>query len=290
MADELSGKVAIVTGGASGLGQGIVEKFVAEGARVAIADVDEEGGLELASASGDSTFFRRTDVSDPSDVAGLVDDVVERFGRLDVMVNNAGVSGTMHQSYLDDDLADFDLVMGVNLRGVMAGTKYAARQMATTGGGAIVNISSMGGIQAGAAVMTYRASKAAVIHFSKSVAIDLAQHDIRVNCIAPGSIPTPLLASSAAKMGADAETFTAMVRSMMAANRPLQREGSAEDVAEAALFFATDRSRYVTATLLPVDGGTVAGPPAKTMQGAQASPQSDGEPALAGAPRADDAG
>ncbi|NED70516.1 SDR family oxidoreductase, partial [Streptomyces sp. SID10244] len=99
---------------------------------------------------------------------------------------------------------------------VMAGTKYAARQMVTTGGGAIVNISSMGGIQAGAAVMTYRASKAAVIHFSKSVAIDLAQHDIRVNCIAPGSIPTPLLASSAAKMGADAETFTAMVRSMMA--------------------------------------------------------------------------
>ncbi|WAC54046.1 SDR family NAD(P)-dependent oxidoreductase [Gordonia sp. SL306] len=289
MADELSGKVAIVTGGASGLGQGIVGKFVAEGARVAIADVDEEGGVALASASGDSTFFRRTDVSNPSDVAGLVDDVVERFGRLDVMVNNAGVSGTMHQSYLDDDLADFDLVMGVNLRGVMAGTKYAARQMATTGGGAIVNISSMGGIQAGAAVMTYRASKAAVIHFSKSVAIDLAQHDIRVNCIAPGSIPTPLLASSAAKMGADAETFTAMVRSMMAANRPLQREGSAEDVAEAALFFATDRSRYVTATLLPVDGGTVAGPPAKSMQGAEALPQSDGEPALAGAPGADDA-
>lgn len=290
MADELSGKVAIVTGGASGLGQGIVEKFVAEGARVAIADVDEEGGVALASASGDSAFFRRTDVSDPPDVAKLVDDVVERFGRLDVMVNNAGVSGTMHQSYLDDDLADFDLVMGVNLRGVMAGTKYAARQMATTGGGAIVNISSMGGIQAGAAVMTYRASKAAVIHFSKSVAIDLAQHDIRVNCIAPGSIPTPLLASSAAKMGADAEAFTAMVRSMMAANRPLQREGSAEDVAEAALFFATDRSRYVTATLLPVDGGTVAGPPAKAVQGAEASAQSDGEPALAGAPGADDAG
>ncbi|MGC5255621.1 SDR family NAD(P)-dependent oxidoreductase [Gordonia sp. DT218] len=289
MADELSGKVAIVTGGASGLGQGIVEKFVAEGARVAIADVDEEGGIALASASGDSAFFRKTDVSNPSDVAALVDDVVGRFGRLDVMVNNAGVSGTMHQSYLDDDLADFDLVMGVNLRGVMAGTKYAARQMATTGGGAIVNISSMGGIQAGAAVMTYRASKAAVIHFSKSVAIDLAQHDIRVNCIAPGSIPTPLLASSAAKMGADAESFTAMVRSMMAANRPLKREGSAEDVAEAALFFATDRSRYVTATLLPVDGGTVAGPPTKAPQSTDTSRGADDEPALVGASGADDA-
>ncbi|MFW0787002.1 glucose 1-dehydrogenase [Gordonia sp. CPCC 206044] len=287
MADELSEKVAIVTGGSSGLGQGIVEKFVAEGARVAIADVDAEAGGALATSLGDRVEFIRTDVSDPAEVAELVDAVVRRFGRLDVMVNNAGVSGTMHASFLDDDLADFDRVLGVNLLGVMAGTKHAARQMATTGGGSIINISSIGGIQAGASVMSYRASKSAVIHFSKSVAIDLAQYGIRVNCIAPGSIPTPLLASSAVKMGADAETFTAMVRTMMAANRPLKVEGNEEDVAEAALYFATDRSRYVTATLLPVDGGTVAGPPTQIQQNDSAE-QSDDGPALVGAAGATD--
>ncbi|GAC70368.1 SDR family NAD(P)-dependent oxidoreductase [Gordonia soli] len=273
MVNELSGKVAIVTGGASGLGQGIAEKFVAEGARVAIADIDDEGGAALAAALGDRASFHHLDVSDPDAVGALTDSVVEQFGGLDVMVNNAGVSGTMHPSYVSDDLADFHTVLGVNLLGVMAGTKHAARQMASTGG-SIINISSIGGIQAGGSVMTYRASKAAVIHFSKSVAIELAQQDIRVNVIAPGSIPTPLLASSAVKMGADAETFTAIIRSMMAANRPLAREGTAEDVAEAALFFATDRSRYVTATLLPVDGGTIAGPPRPPAGGAAPSSES----------------
>lgn len=270
MANELSGKVAIVTGGASGLGQGIAEKFVAEGAYVALADVDEVGGAEVADALGSSAFFVRTDVSDPSQVTDLVRTAIDRYGRLDVMVNNAGISGTMHPSFLDDDLADFDRVLSVNLLGVMAGTQAAAKAMVHNGGGSIINISSIGGIQAGGSVMTYRASKAAVIHFTKSVAIDLAQYDVRVNCIAPGSIPTPLLAASAASMGADAEAFTAMVRGMMAANRPLEREGTAEDVADAALFFASDRSRYVTATLLPVDGGTSAGPPSKQLGKASA--------------------
>jgi NAD(P)-dependent dehydrogenase (short-subunit alcohol dehydrogenase family) len=267
MTNELSGKIVVVTGGASGLGQGIVEKFVAEGGRVVIADVDEEAGRALATALGDAAEFVRTDVAVPAEVAAAVDHAVEKYGRLDVMVNNAGVSGTMHSSFLDDDLADFERVMSVNLLGVMAGTKFAAVRMAETGGGSIVNISSIGGIQAGAAVMTYRASKAAVIHFTKSVAIDLAQHDIRVNCIAPGSIPTPLLAKSAVAMGADADTFIAMVRQMMAANRPLKRDGSSEDVADAALYFASDRSRYVTATLLPVDGGTSAGQTTQVQQG-----------------------
>lgn len=268
MANELSGKIAVVTGGASGLGQGIAEKFVAEGALVALADVDADGGSAVAAALGDSAFFHRTDVSDPSAVTGLVEAAVERFGRVDVMVNNAGVSGTMYPSFLDDDLADFDRVLKVNLLGVMAGTQAAAKAMVHTGGGSIINVSSIGGIQAGGSVMSYRASKAAVIHFTKSVAIDLAQYDVRVNCIAPGSIPTPLLAKSAVSMGADAETFTAMIRGMMAANRPLAREGTSEDVADAAVYFASDRSRYVTATLLAVDGGTSAGAPPKQLSSA----------------------
>jgi NAD(P)-dependent dehydrogenase (short-subunit alcohol dehydrogenase family) len=132
--------------------------------------------------------------------------------------------------------------------------------MATSGGGSVVNVTSIGGILAGGGVMTYRASKAAVIQFTKSAAIELAHYDIRVNGIAPGNIPTPLLASSAANMGADAiEGYTAAIRETMRADRPLKREGTPEDVAEAILYFAGDRSRYVTGTVLPVDGGTVAG-------------------------------
>ncbi|MFD4369407.1 glucose 1-dehydrogenase [Rhodococcus sp. NPDC058521] len=268
MADELSGKVAVVTGGASGLGQGIAEKFVREGAQVVVADVDEEGGEKVSAELGESAIFVRTDVSDPGQITELVRAAVDRFGQLDVMVNNAGVSGTMHPSFLDDDLADFDRILSVNLLGVMAGTQAAAKAMVGNGGGSIINISSIGGIQAGGSVMTYRASKAAVIHFTKSVAIDLAPNNVRVNCIAPGSIPTPLLAASAASMGADAESFTAMIRGIMAANRPLEREGTPEDVADAAVYFASERSRYVTATLLPVDGGTCAGPPSKKLDNA----------------------
>ena len=128
------------------------------------------------------------------------------------------------------------------------------------GGGAIVNISSIGGILAGGGVATYRASKAAVIQFTKAAAIELAHYDVRVNCIAPGNIPTPILRSAASEEDrAKLEAFEARIRQTMRDDRPLKREGTAEDVAEATLYFATDRSRYVTGTVLPVDGGTVAG-------------------------------
>jgi NAD(P)-dependent dehydrogenase (short-subunit alcohol dehydrogenase family) len=176
------------------------------------------------------------------------------------MVNNAGVSGTMHRRFIDDDLADFDRVMAINVRAVMAGTRDAARHMIEHGGGSIINMTSIGGIQAGGGVMTYRASKAAVIQFTKSAAIELAHYEIRVNAIAPGNIRTAIVRKSAA--GEDLEKleqFEARIRQQMRDDRPLKREGTVEDVAEAALYFATDRSRYVTGTVLPVDGGTVAG-------------------------------
>jgi NAD(P)-dependent dehydrogenase (short-subunit alcohol dehydrogenase family) len=177
-----------------------------------------------------------------------------------VMVNNAGVSSKMHRSFLDDDLADFQRVMSVNVLGVMAGTRDAARQMAKNGGGSIINMSSIGGIQAGGGVMTYRASKAAVIMFTKSSAIELAHYEVRVNAIAPGSIPTPILASSSSgKTPEELERFEQTLRAQMRADRPLQREGTPEDVAEAALYLAGDRSRYVTGTVMRVDGGTAAG-------------------------------
>ncbi|HET9876653.1 MAG TPA: SDR family oxidoreductase [Mycobacterium sp.] len=264
MVNELAGKVAIVTGGASGIGRGIVERFVAEGARVVIADLDggpsHDRGVELAARLGDGALFQPTDVADPEQVALLVSTAVQTFGGLHVMVNNAGISGTMHKRFLDDDLADFDRVMAVNVLGVMAGTRDAARHMAENGGGSIINLTSIGGIQAGGGVMTYRASKAAVIAFTKSAAIELAYYDIRVNAIAPGNIPTPLLRSSSTETEAEElSRFEERIRATMAEDRPLQREGTPEDIAEVAVYFAGDRSRYVTGTVLPVDGGTVAG-------------------------------
>jgi NAD(P)-dependent dehydrogenase (short-subunit alcohol dehydrogenase family) len=256
--NELEGRVAIVTGGAGGIGRGIAARFAAAGARVVIADLNADAGKELAESLGPAAVFRAVDVADPDDVRGLVEFALATFGGLHVMVNNAGVSGTMHRSFLDDDLADFNLVMGVNVLGVLAGTTHAARHMATAGGGSIINISSIGGVTAGRTVITYRASKAAVIHASKSAAIALAEHNIRVNCIAPGNIPTPLLASSVAARPDAAATVTA-TRKIMAAIRPLQRDGTAADVAEAALYLASDRSAYVTGIVMPVDGGTTAG-------------------------------
>lgn len=262
MGNELAGKVTVVTGGASGLGAGIVERFLAEGAHVAFGDIDAERGRALAEQHGANALFLPTDVVQPEQITRLVDAAVDRFGGLHVMVNNAGISGKMHRSFLVDDLADFDRVMAINLRAVMAGTRDAARHMAETGGGSIVNLTSIGGMQAGGGVMTYRASKAAVIHFTKCAAIELADHEIRVNCLAPGHIRTAIVASSAAGMDPEkVAKFEAGIRAQMRADRPLEREGTADDVAEAALFLAGDRSPYITGTVLPVDGGTAAGKP-----------------------------
>ncbi|ART68940.1 oxidoreductase [Mycobacterium dioxanotrophicus] len=258
--NELAGKVAVITGGAAGLGEGLARRFAAEGALVMIGDVEKDCGAALAAELGDGASFLATDVSDPGQVGGLIAAAVERFGGLDIMVNNAGVSGTMHRRFLDDDLADFHHVMGVNVLGVMAGTRDAARYMSAHGGGSIINLTSIGGIQAGGGVMTYRASKAAVIQFTKSAAIELAHYEIRVNAIAPGNIRTAIVAKSASAEDRERiEQFEEGIRAQMRADRPLKREGTVDDVAEAALYFAGDRSRYVTGTVLPIDGGTVAG-------------------------------
>jgi NAD(P)-dependent dehydrogenase (short-subunit alcohol dehydrogenase family) len=249
---QLDGKVAIVTGGASGLGRAMVELFVEQGARVVVADVDAEVGAAVAAELGDAAAFQPTDVADAEQVQAAVDVAVDRFGGLDVMCNNAGI-GASHKRFLQDDFADFERVIAVNVYGVMVGTQRAARHMAEHGGGAIVNTTSIGGINAGAGVMSYRASKAAVIHFTRSVAIELAAASIRVNCIAPAHIPTAINA-----------TFdqAAIIRAM----QPLQRQGTPRDVAEAALYLASDRAAQITGIVLPVDGGTTAGPPPRSMK------------------------
>jgi len=245
--DELAGKVVIVTGGASGLGRAIVERGAAEGASVVVADTDTERGEAVAGALGANVAFQATDVSDADAVQAVVDFAVERFGGLHVMVNNAGISSASRR-FLDDDLRDFDRVMAVNLLGVMLGSQRAARHMAEHGGGSIVNITSIAGINAGPGLMPYRASKAAVIQVSRSIAIDLAERGVRVNCIAPAHIATAINASY---------DVGDIVRRM----QPLQRVGTPEDVADAVVFLASDRAAQITGVVLPVDGGTTAGPP-----------------------------
>ncbi|GAT07002.1 glucose 1-dehydrogenase [Mycolicibacterium novocastrense] len=260
MTGELEGKVAVVTGGSSGLGEGLVRRFCAEGAKVVVGDIDREGGAQLVADLGKSVRFVETNVAEVEQVTRLVSTAVEEFGGLHVMVNNAGVSGQMFPKFLDDDLADFHQVMAINVLAVMAGTRDAARHMSEHGGGSIINLTSIGGIQAGGGVMTYRASKAAVIQFTKSAAIDLAHYEVRVNALAPGNIRTAIVRKSAT--GEDLErleAFEAKIREQMRNDRPLKREGTVDDVAEAALYLAGDRSRYVTGTVLPIDGGTSAG-------------------------------
>jgi NAD(P)-dependent dehydrogenase (short-subunit alcohol dehydrogenase family) len=260
MSVSLLGKVVIVTGGASGLGRGIVEKFAAQGADVVIADVNDDAGQDVAAQCGAHAWFHHANVADAADVDALVQAAVDRFGGLDVMVNNAGISSKMHKSFLSDDLEDFHRVMSINVLGVMLGTRAAARYMAAHDGGTIINVASIGGLQPGGGVMTYRASKAAVIHFTKSVATELAPLGISVNCLAPGGIPTPILASSVSGLSPEAvNKFVERTRAKMRSDRPLPREGTPEDVAEAALYFAT--SATTTGTVLTIDGGTSAGEP-----------------------------
>jgi NAD(P)-dependent dehydrogenase (short-subunit alcohol dehydrogenase family) len=260
MAGELGGKVAIITGGASGIGRATVETFVAEGAKVVVADVNDAEGEALASALGAAAAYRRTDVSSTDQVQALVDFAISRFGGLDIMFNNAGISSGRFPHFLDDDLADFDRVVGVNLFGVMVGSQRAARHMARHGGGVILNNASIAALMAGQALMTYRATKAAVVHFSKSIAIDLAQHGIRVNCLAPGHVRTPMRSMAASPLDeSTAERLDRALQPIWDANKPLKRQGVPEDVAQAALFLASDRAAQITGVVLPIDGGISTG-------------------------------
>lgn len=262
MGQELAGKVAIVTGGAGGIGRATVELFVREGAKVVIADVDVAAGEQLAASLGGQALFRRTDVAIADEVQELVDVAVESFGGLDIMFNNAGISCAMFDRFLDDELADFHRVMGVNLLGVMLGSQRAGRYMARHGGGSIINNASIAAHNAGFALMSYRASKAGVVHFSKSIAIDLAEYGIRVNCLLPGHIVTEL--NSFAEPGSSPEVAQRLQQALdpvWLSNQPLKRRGRPQDVAEAALYLASDRSAQVTGIVLPVDGGITAGDP-----------------------------
>ncbi|HEY6131777.1 MAG TPA: SDR family oxidoreductase [Halioglobus sp.] len=267
MGQELKGKVAIITGAASGIGRATAELFVAEGAHVLLADIDGERGGELARELGDAACFRRTDVANADDVRALVEDAVQRFGALHIMFNNAGISGAQHPRFLDDDLSDFHRVIDVNLYSVLLGSHCAGKYMARHGGGVIINNASIAGILPGQALVSYRASKAAVIHLSKCIAIDLAEYGIRVNCLAPGHIRTPLTAFTLPGMS---EEQMVKIRDALApvwdSNQPLKRHGSPQDVAQTVLFLSTDRSAQITGVVRPIDGGISAGDPVNHLR------------------------
>jgi NAD(P)-dependent dehydrogenase (short-subunit alcohol dehydrogenase family) len=256
MADALAGKVAIITGGARGLGRGMAELFAEEGARVVIADLRQE-----AETLGEAARYRQADVSDRASVQALVDFAVSEFGGLDAICNNAGLSDEAYGSLLDADFAAFERVMAVNVKGVMLGTQIAARHMARHGGGSIINVSSISGVQPGFGFFNYRASKAAAINFSQTAAIELGQHLIRVNCICPGNIPTEM--GTYAAVGDESDDKAQRIKHAVAEVRmgwqPLKRQGSPRDIAEAALFLASDRSRQISGQVLSVDGGATAG-------------------------------
>ena len=256
MGQELAGRVAIVTGGASGIGRATAELFAQEGAKVVVADIAVEEGEALAAGLGDAVAFKQTDVSDADEVQALVDFAVDRFGGLDVMFNNAGISSSFRR-FLRDDLRDFNRVMAVNLFGVIIGTQRAGRHMAEHGGGSIINTSSIGGLTGGGPPISYRTSKAAIAQFSRMVATDVAEYGIRVNCIAPGHIATGITNYD--------------LGPTIALDQPLQRRGTSQDVAEAVLFLASERSAQITGVVVPVDGGTVAGRPVRQMTARQAS-------------------
>jgi NAD(P)-dependent dehydrogenase (short-subunit alcohol dehydrogenase family) len=238
----------------------MVELFVEEGARVVIADLLEYEGRELALALGeDAVRFRRTDVSSRDDMQGLVDFAVSEFGGLDAICNNAGLSDNAYGSLLEADFDAFDRVMSVNVKGVMLGTQIAARHMAKNGGGSVINVSSISGIQPGFGFFNYRASKAAVVNFTQTAAIELGVNLVRVNCICPGNIPTPMGTYAASDDDEKAKRIQEAVAEVRMGWQPLKRQGSPRDIAEAALFFASDRSRQVSGQVLSVDGAATAG-------------------------------
>lgn len=256
----LSGKVAVITGGANGLGRATAELFVRAGAKVVIGDLDVAAGEEVVRDIGKSCRFLKTDVSKMEELQALCDLAVSAFGGLDIMCNNAAVPNRMVR-LLDDDLEAFDRVFDVNVRAVIRGTQIAGRYMRDHGGGVILNTSSIAGVIASFGVTSYRASKAAVIHASKTAAIELAGYNIRVNCLVPGQIETKLIKEALAANTDPAvlDKLELAVRDVMDSYQPLRRRGTPEDVAQAALFLASDNARYITGVVLPIDGGITAG-------------------------------
>jgi NAD(P)-dependent dehydrogenase (short-subunit alcohol dehydrogenase family) len=248
---QLKGKVAIVTGAGRGIGRAIAQVFAAEGAAVVVAARTASEGNECVAdiqAAGGEAFYQQTDVSQRVDVQRLVDACLERYGRLDILVNNAGIGGPGKPLYESDE-EDWDLVLDTNLKGCFLGMRYAIPPMREAGGGAIINLSSVLAEHTLPGCTAYSASKAGIIALTRATALEVGQHGIRVNCIQPGSTDTPMMWE-----GLD-EAGRREIEPLVAAAAPLGKVGSPEEIAQAALFLASDAASFITGASLLVDGG-----------------------------------
>ena len=255
---KLGGKVALVTGAGSGIGRAIAECFAVEGATVGALDVDRAAAARTAealAARGGRATALVADVTRADEVRAAVGACVRAFGGLDILVNSAGILGAPGR-VIDSPEAEWDRLFAVNVKGPFLCAKFAVPEIARRGGGAIVNIASTAGLVGSAVLGPYSASKGAVVLMTRSMALDHAQDGIRVNCVCPGSIETPMLeATFAARPTA---TDRARLREEYRRRHPLGRFGQAEEVARAVLYLASEDASFVTGVALPVDGGRIA--------------------------------
>jgi NAD(P)-dependent dehydrogenase (short-subunit alcohol dehydrogenase family) len=258
MAGRLEGKIAVITGGTSGIGEATARQFIAAGASVLIAGRSEERGLALAAELGARAAFRRADVMHEQEIAGVIDAAVARFGRLDCLFNNAGAStpGELETITEEQFTAGMTLLVG----SVMFGMKHAARVMKAHGG-SIINNSSVAAHRLGQGGLLYSTAKAAVSHATRIAGVQLGPHGIRVNAISPGAIATPIFWGGSAKAhtlsSEDNARKLAKLESNLARATPLPRSGIADDIAHAAVFLASDEGSFINSHDLVVDGGRI---------------------------------
>ena len=255
---RFSGKCAVVTGGASGIGRATALRLAAEGAEVWIGDVDDAGGAALADGSDGRITFRHTDVTQAGDIEALLA-AADDAGGIDIVFNNAGAGGARGRI---DELSpdDWDRTQALLLRSVALGIRYAAPLMAKRGGGAIVNTASVAALQSGAAPIAYSVAKAGVLHLTSIAAAELAQHNIRVNAICPGFITTNIFTAALGLEGAARAQADVAIAGVAAQSQPIQRAGTAEDIAGAVAYLASEDAGFVTGTHIVVDGGLTIGP------------------------------
>jgi len=258
MAGQLEGKVAVVTGAASGIGAAAARLFIAEGAKVVLADIQDERGASMVEELGANAMYQHTDVTDEQQIGAAVNHAVEKFGRLDVMFNNAGRG---HPETLIEDLtpAMFHDVIDLLLGGVAFGMKHAVPVMKRQKSGSIINTASVAGLGVGYGGTLYSAAKAAVIHMTRVIANEVGEENIRVNAIAPGAIPTAIFGRVGGMTQEQAEGLIPMLQMGFTKAQPIPRSGDANDVANAALWLASDASSFVTGICVPVEGGMTTG-------------------------------
>jgi len=268
---KLENKVAVITGAASGIGRATAIRFAGEGAAVVIADLNRDGGeaaVRDCKENGGSAVFQLTDVSSEENIKSAVDRAVKEFGHLDIIYNNAGLGGATG-AIENISVEDWDKTFAVLVRGVFLGIKHSIPIMRKQGGGSIISTASLAGLQGYDGIHAYSGAKAAVVNITRSAAIQLGPDKIRVNCICPGGINTPILYGTTP--GGEK-----LMEQVLAQLQPIKRAGSPLDIANMALFLASDESEWITGTAMVVDGGGIAGESIRLAQGAgtNALPQS----------------